>query len=1084
MKKSKRRNPLDEVTDEIEKEIRRARLGGQSVQIAGNNSNLIGGDVRVGNNAYAIVGNNNVVSYQGIDNDRLAEILQAVEKRITEDKHSRALQAYLKDLANYCDNLPYLMLYSIPSPASLNQTYVPLEFLLENQAGQKDVISLETILSKDNPKHILLLGEPGSGKSTVLRQIARHAWSEPAKIGLKESYLPLLLSLHIFSKLHFSLQERIKRTLESLGMLDQPLPEEFFTVWAENEQAKWLFLLDGLDEVPVDERPQLFQLIKDLVSKDNCRVVITSRLAGYQAGELDEGKFIKCVVQPFSPDQVKEFAEKWFAEKDPHFLRSLENLRMKALYESPLLLTIAAKVYLERTRENGTGSLPEQRAKLYEEFVDICLEEARRRGLADDLGDKLATGSRYGLAHLAWEMTKRPSLDSEDELVREMTSYLKKFQNLAEDHARTLGRKFLHVMGRRSGIFIMEGNTFNWLHPTFREYLAAWHMVEKESAQLDIGDYDLPKVYYRFLYPEWKEATLFAIGILATKGRDITPWVNGFYKAQGPLDGGEALSTMGNVAPELATKIIDELLSLARRDWRGGKSVALLGNLCALYPQAKDALINLVYDNDLADGFVHEEAITLLGKSGCADELLMLARDSILNPYLRKDAVMELVKMAWETEKAAQACLAVAQDENLGKSEEVIPDKFIQLIKIDVTNELRKLSGWDDEATTTLLALAKEGNNFSSNTRNIVEIFGEMGRINAIKEIAQDASLDVWERASAIKEMIRIQLLQMDHLNPSLRDLMLHEQRKLEDFAKLVQDESADLQARFWAILKFSHGDDHSFFSIVDQSIFVAQSLADKSEIDSSIRTIARELVPIYKQVVPLAMEFISNEEEDLDQRLNKTISLAQSGLVNEIWQIIQNRQIAPAIRARAAGELVGSDPSLDTLWKYARSKETVAEVRMMAVVKLFNDIWDLTPEHWRQIAELLSLSKSMLDNAEVEQSLADYIKELPDNAIKFIKFANNKNFDMTERIQYAEMTAHFGYLDDSLQILLSFIHNEEIDGQALGQVIAALGRIGDLRCLPDLETIANQHQNNDLCKAASEAAEKIRRREKPQEQR
>jgi hypothetical protein len=1092
LSKSKKQNSLGEPTKKIEKELRRALLGGQRIQVAKNTPKLAGGDIKVGDSSNligtvgddsnVILGNNNkIIIYHGISEEQLTEILHALENQIARDKYARALQAYLKELSSYCNDLPYLTLYNIPSPLSLDRIYVPIKFLQKNAVEQKATKALSEILREGN-KNILLMGEPGSGKSTILRQIAKYAWSEPSKIGLEEPHLPFVLPLRIFSKHHFSLQERIRQTLDSMGMLDSPLPPDFFQVWAENEQVRWLFLLDGLDEVPVDERIPLFKLINDLLSKDNCLVVITSRPTGYHTGELDEEKITNYVLQSFSSDQVKEFAKNWFAEKGEYFLQSLENMELRVLYESPLLLTIAAKVYFERGNENRAESLPERRSTLYEEFVDICLKEARLHGLSDDLGEDLAEDSRFGLAHLAWEMTKRPQLGSEDELAQVMTEYFKEFQDIPEDRARTLGRKFLHIMGRRSGIFVKEGNTYNWLHPTFREYLAGWHMVEKEIEKLDINDLDSRDVYYRFVYPELKEVTLFAVEILATRGRDITPWVNGFYKSRGPLEGGEALSTLGNVFPDLAAKIIDELLSLARRDWRGGKSVFLLGKLSRYYPQAKDALVNLVYDNDLADGFVHEEAITLLGKSGYADELLMLAQDAALNPYLRKDAIMELMKMAGETEKAARACLAVAQDKNLGKSEEVVPDLFIHLIKIDVANALQKLPGWDEEATATLLALAEEGKKFDSNIRNIVEILGKMGRVNEIKQIAQDTDFDIWGRASAVEEMLRIQLLQMDLLNPSLRDLVVHEERKLEDFFELIRDENEDLRARFWAILKFSPRDDHSFFSIADQSIFVVQSLAEKSEIDQSIRTVARELAPIYKQIIPAAMEFICNEEEDLDQRLNKTISLARSGRVKEIWQIIQNKQITPEIRTRAAGELVGIEPSLDTLWNYARNKEMAAEVRMMAVVKLFNDIWDLTPEQWHQIPELLSLSKSIVDNTDAEPLLVDYIKELPNKAVSFIKFANSKKIDLAERIQYAEMIAHFGYLDDSLQILISFIQDRELDDRTLEQTIAALGRIGDARCLPALEAVAKQNQDDELSTAINEAIENIHQRENNKE--
>lgn len=1075
MKKSDRHKNV-KASDEIEKEIRRAVLGGQTVQIASDHSNLVGGDITVGDNSFVVVGSDNGIS---IDEGRLVELLRSVEQRIAKDKYARALQAYLQALTNYCDNSPYLTLYRIPS-ADLSKTYVPVGFLAENPADQKDVISLEGILNKDDQHHILLLGEPGSGKSSILRQIAKYAWNEPSKIGLKESCLPILLPLRVFSKLHLSLQERIRQTLESMQILVQSLPEDFFTVWAENEQVKWLFLLDGLDEVPADERTRLLNFINDLLSKNNCLVIMTSRPSGYQAGELDEGRISKYVVQPFSQDQVKEFAENWFGEKDSHFLQSLESLRIKALYESPLLLTIAAKVYLEHQKENELGSLPGQRAKLYEEFVEICLKEARLRGLSDDIGESLARDSRYGLAHLAWEMTKRSKLDSEDELAQEMTSYLQNFQNLGEDRARTLGRDFLLAMGRRSGIFMKEGKTFNWLHPTFREYLAGWHMVEKEIDLLDLDDYDSPNVYYRFVYSNWTEVTLFALEILGSRGNDVTSWVNGFYRAYGPLAGGKALAAQGKVDPVLSKKIIEELLALARRDWRGGESVALLGSLCAHYPQAKNALVSLIYEEEITDGYVREEAIVLLRKATQVDDLLKLACDKELDLFYRLDAALALTRMPGYSKQASQACLAIIEDKRFEDSYFREKASGWDWKKIDAVKALASLPGWSDIAAMHAYNFAKNIDFDWVPRCDAIRILGRLKRKDLLLRLIKETDGFEWVRTLAVRTVLEIELLNNTDLDPLLKNMLEHKEGGSEDSVKLIQNENADIRARFWAALKFTPYD-YRYFEVFNQTNTIVQVMAKASNVEPAIRAFAIGISKIHEQVIPRLIASIHNEESDLDEQRDIVHKLALANRKNDLFSLVKNEQIAPLIRMVAASRFLRDENTSETLWNFVRDEKTPTEIRSFAAQKLLFEIYlSASKSSFPDLAEILRILQNPTGNQELDNEVKKILEDFSEFISSILKVPISDAIKAeVNYVRYVEMVAYFGYLDDALKTLLSLIQYEEIDDLTLENSIAALSRIGDTRCLPDLEAIANQHQNVDLRKAASEAAEKIRQREK-----
>jgi predicted NACHT family NTPase len=311
--------------------------------------------------------------------------------------------------------------------------------------------------------------------------------------------LPILIPLRRLAELDGSLEERLHRALTGELALTQDLPPGFFTQWPNQTGANWLLLLDALDEVLTDQRPRLMDWLRRILKTIGCnRIVITSRPSGYSQGELDDKLFGHYDLLSFTSDQTSEFARKWFGTKpcegsEPsqgsaqHFLKELDRVRAGDLRGTPLLLTIAAKVYLEK------GTLPQRRSALYDQFVNIWLAEAEQRGLRAELGDPVCDVARFALARLALAMTERPA-QSAASLSQIAAAYLRDAVPLSADRAQVAGERLVRVMARRSGIFTRRGDKYDFIHPTFREYLGAWAVV-RESRQHT--EYDLEQVWQR-----------------------------------------------------------------------------------------------------------------------------------------------------------------------------------------------------------------------------------------------------------------------------------------------------------------------------------------------------------------------------------------------------------------------------------------------------------------------------------------------------------------------------------------------------------------------------------------------------------
>jgi len=147
-----------------------------------------------------------------------------------------------------------------------------------------------------------------------------------------------------------------------------------------------LILLDGLDEVPEadNRRGQIKQAVTAFTqSFSRCRFLVSGRPYAYadKTWQLDD--FAVAELAPFSRGQIRRFIEQWYAQRaallkdDPDKARAratqlqtaiFANPRLYELAERPLLLTLTAGIHAFRQ-----GQLPEGRAELYDEAVKLLL---------------------------------------------------------------------------------------------------------------------------------------------------------------------------------------------------------------------------------------------------------------------------------------------------------------------------------------------------------------------------------------------------------------------------------------------------------------------------------------------------------------------------------------------------------------------------------------------------------------------------------------------------------------------------------------------------------------------------------------
>jgi hypothetical protein len=181
-------------------------------------------------------------------------------------------------------------------------------------------------------RRVVLLGDPGSGKSTFLNhlvlRLVGHAlephehWlsSFPHELREESPLLPVPVILREFAS---QLPKRVKKAEVGLlwdfiksSLRDQNvLPASDLLERGFNE-GRALLLLDGLDEITqAEHRKTMRALVAAWASRyRNCRMIVTCRTLSYQEPAWQLAKFPWFTLAPFTPEQIVRFIDAWYAE--------------------------------------------------------------------------------------------------------------------------------------------------------------------------------------------------------------------------------------------------------------------------------------------------------------------------------------------------------------------------------------------------------------------------------------------------------------------------------------------------------------------------------------------------------------------------------------------------------------------------------------------------------------------------------------------------------------------------------------------------------------------------------------------------
>jgi len=351
-----------------------------------------------------------------------------------------------------------------------------VQLLLEQDA----IASIERYIDSESTNTLVLIGDYGAGKTTVLRRLMnRLAENKLLKLDSPSCRIPLYITLKDFNQAA-NMETLIRSFLQNVVEMDNVSIRTFKKL---NEEGRFILLLDAFDEmltrITKADRRRCFREISELVSP-NSKIILTGRPAYFndfkelkENLELLQKKFtrndmevvnsyeIMC-LQLMEEEEVEQFLEKM----SPMESKSI----LKILINKPNLMDLARRpVLASMIAQTGEELIKLQNQKvtarsIYEIYTNKWIQREEDKGefrlLSDP--DQKSTFVRY----LAMQMHISGSLTIHfADLDKSVEQYFE-LSNKEKDY-------FINEIRTCSFLSRTDDGYYFFIHKSFMEYFVA-----------------------------------------------------------------------------------------------------------------------------------------------------------------------------------------------------------------------------------------------------------------------------------------------------------------------------------------------------------------------------------------------------------------------------------------------------------------------------------------------------------------------------------------------------------------------------------------------------------------------------------
>lgn len=418
------------------------------------------------------------------------EVLKRANERNVELNSFVEFQGII-DFRGYLDRQAARLRADTVYPPAL---YVPQQLVYEvgteRHTAEDAVTQLMGWVAEPRARFVLVLGDFGTGKTFMLRELARRMPSEVPHL------VPMLIELRSLEKAR-TIHQLVAQHLATAG--ERFIDLEAFPYMLR--QGRIALLVDGFDElamrVTYKRATEHFDTLLQAAGGD-AKVILTSRTQHFESDQqvrsalLERAEMLPglslCRVQPFDDEQILAFLERRFGDRsmaEERFDLLDEIKDLLGLSHNPRMLDFIAQIPEKQLREARLRSGEITAARLYRLLIDQWLDyewdKAEVRGVAPSLSAEQRWEAVTELALRLWakidravhvsELTERVSAAAES-----LSAGLEGASSL--DDPETMA----HLVGSRTLLVRDDEGAFEFVHASVMEWFVANHAAGRLAA--------------------------------------------------------------------------------------------------------------------------------------------------------------------------------------------------------------------------------------------------------------------------------------------------------------------------------------------------------------------------------------------------------------------------------------------------------------------------------------------------------------------------------------------------------------------------------------------------------------------------
>ncbi|MFG2598566.1 NACHT domain-containing protein [Streptomyces sp. NPDC048462] len=473
-------------------------------------------------------------------------------------------------------------------------------------------------------KRILLRGDAGSGKTTLLQwlsvNVARR--SLEGELAQWNTLVPFILPLRRFAN------KQLPSPAEFFPEVGTHLADEMPDKWVSRilRTGRALVLIDGVDELPSNQREEARKWLRDLIrTYPSAHYFVTSRPAAAESGWLSQDEFATLDMLPMSSKDVENFVQHWHdaaraAENDAAEITSLnqgqidligsikEERQLKRLASNPLLCALLCTLNRDRHSQ-----LPKDRMELYRAALDMLLLRRDRERRIEypeppNISDSQKKSILGGFAY--WLIRNGLTDSAQEQAVNQVFISLESMPSVVASPDEV----FDYLLVRSGCLRRPVPGRVDFVHRTFQEFLAAARIVEVDDLEALVTNAHLD---------QWHEVVVMAVGHARPKERS---WILSrllergekelAYRSQLHLLAAACLETAGECDPEVHERVKKAMARLIPpRTMADAKEIASAGEMVIpLIPERRLAAVEAAATIRMASIIGGDGALSLVSR--------------------------------------------------------------------------------------------------------------------------------------------------------------------------------------------------------------------------------------------------------------------------------------------------------------------------------------------------------------------------------------------------------------------------------------------------------------------------------------